>query len=101
MDFGIDLGTTNSAIAVVSNGQVEVIKNNENQEITPSVVQFSESGAVTVGRKPYEHLRLRADGNAHAGFKRQMGKSSDTRSRCRRPEVTRGASDRATEVSAG
>ena len=74
VDFGIDLGTTNSAVAVVSNGQVEVIKNNENSEITPSVIQISETGAVTVGRKPYEHLRIRADNNAHAGFKRQMGK---------------------------
>ena len=74
VDFGIDLGTTNSVIAVVADGQVEVIKNNENQEITPSVVQILESGAVTVGRKPYEHLRIRADGNAVEAFKRQVGK---------------------------
>lgn len=74
VDFGIDLGTTNSAIAVVSNGQAEVIKNNENQDITPSVVQISETGSVTVGRKAYEHLRVSAQRDAQGGFKRQMGK---------------------------
>lgn len=74
IDFGIDLGTTNSSVAVSEGAQVEIIKNNDNQEITPSVVQILASGAVIVGRKAYEHLRSHDDGNAYEGAKRQMGK---------------------------
>ena len=39
--YGIDLGTTNSAIAVFENDQTRVIKNMDNDEVTPSVVLFT------------------------------------------------------------
>jgi molecular chaperone DnaK len=47
---GIDLGTTNSVIATVDNGQPEVIPNAEGQRTTPSVVAFTETGERLVGQ---------------------------------------------------
>jgi molecular chaperone DnaK len=38
IDFGIDLGTTNSSIAVLKGIEPVIIKNNENDDITPSAV---------------------------------------------------------------
>jgi molecular chaperone DnaK len=76
IDFGIDLGTTNSAVAVFADGQVEVIKNNDNQELTPSAVLISAGGAESVGRRAYERLTVFEDQNARSGFKRQMGKQT-------------------------
>jgi molecular chaperone DnaK len=47
---GIDLGTTNSVIATVENGQPEVIPNAEGQRTTPSVVAFTDAGERLVGQ---------------------------------------------------
>ncbi|GAA2086818.1 molecular chaperone DnaK [Actinomadura alba] len=47
---GIDLGTTNSVIATVENGQPEVIPNAEGQRTTPSVVAFTDTGERLVGQ---------------------------------------------------
>ncbi|MBC6458935.1 molecular chaperone DnaK [Actinomadura sp. HBU206391] len=47
---GIDLGTTNSVIATVENGQPEVIANAEGQRTTPSVVAFTDAGERLVGQ---------------------------------------------------
>lgn len=76
IDFGIDLGTTNSAIAVFEHGQVEVIKNNDNQELTPSAVLIRANGAEMVGRRAYVLATVADDENAITGFKRQMGKQA-------------------------
>ena len=46
---GIDLGTTNSAVAVLSGGDPEVIANAEGSRTTPSVVAFAKNGEVLVG----------------------------------------------------
>src|SRR6201747_145961 len=46
---GIDLGTTNSAVAVLSGGEPEVIANAEGARTTPSVVAFAKNGEVLVG----------------------------------------------------
>ena len=43
---GIDLGTTNSAVAVLEGGEPTVIPNAEGQRITPSVVGFSKGGEI-------------------------------------------------------
>lgn len=47
--IGIDLGTTNSAIAVLEGGEPTIIANAEGQRTTPSVVAFSKTGEVLVG----------------------------------------------------
>ena len=46
---GIDLGTTNSVVAVLEGGDPTVIANTEGGRTTPSVVAFSKSGEVLVG----------------------------------------------------
>ena len=48
--IGIDLGTTNSVVAVMSGKDPEVITNEEGARLTPSVVAFDESGEVLVGQ---------------------------------------------------
>lgn len=40
--YGIDLGTTNSSIAIYENGEVRILKNIDGSEITPSVVFLQE-----------------------------------------------------------
>ncbi|HEY0004100.1 MAG TPA: Hsp70 family protein [Pyrinomonadaceae bacterium] len=72
VDFGIDLGTTNSTIGQLMGTEVAVIKNNEGVEYTPSAVYMDKNGALIVGRRAKE--RLESDpANAIAEFKLQMG----------------------------
>jgi len=47
--LGIDLGTTNSAMAVYENGEAKIIANKEGKNTTPSVVAFTDKGEVLVG----------------------------------------------------
>ena len=44
--IGIDLGTTNSCVAVFRKGRVEVIANSQGSRVTPSVVAFTENGRI-------------------------------------------------------
>ena len=48
--IGIDLGTTNSVVAVMEGGQPVVITNTEGSRLTPSVVAFTPSGERLVGQ---------------------------------------------------
>jgi molecular chaperone DnaK len=48
--LGIDLGTTNSCMAVIQDGEITVLKNREGERTTPSVVAFLKGGARLVGR---------------------------------------------------
>ena len=48
--IGIDLGTTNSVVAVMEGGKPAVIINNEGSRLTPSVVGFTKSGERLVGQ---------------------------------------------------
>lgn len=80
IDFGIDLGTTNSVISVSQSGSVETIKNRDNSEITPSLVYFGKGKDENVGLAKRVGLTavgaLRRPGTAihvQAEFKREMG----------------------------
>ena len=73
IDFGIDLGTTNSAIAVAQRGEIEVIDNNQ-EKITPSMVYIDKKGKIHRGKSAANNLTnpLRAADVAYE-FKRVMG----------------------------
>ncbi|MFG2555538.1 Hsp70 family protein [Streptomyces sp. NPDC048581] len=72
IDFGIDLGTTNSAIAVAEDDGVRVIKNNDGWDFTPSAVWLPKEGVSHVGRRARERTENDPD-NAYAEFKLEMG----------------------------
>ena len=72
IDIGIDLVTTNSAIAVTNDGNITIVRNNWNQEITPSCVRVSQGGAITVGKLARDR-QPDDSGNTFSEFKRLMG----------------------------
>lgn len=72
IDYGIDLGTTNSAIAVMNGKSPQVFRNNEGFEYTPSAVSVDSRGSLRVGRRAKERLDDDSE-NAFAEFKLQMG----------------------------
>ena len=47
--IGIDLGTTNSCVAIMENGQPKVIENAEGARTTPSIIAYQEDGEILVG----------------------------------------------------
>lgn len=47
--IGIDLGTTNSCVAIIEGGQPKVIENSEGARTTPSIVSYAEDGEILVG----------------------------------------------------
>ena len=53
---GIDLGTTNSVVAVLEGGEPSVIANSEGQRTTPSVVAFAKNNEVLVGEVAKRHI---------------------------------------------
>ena len=70
--IGIDLGTTNSCVAVMEGGQPTVIANTEGARTTPSVVAFTKAGERLVG----EPAKRQAVTNAErtiSSIKREMG----------------------------
>ena len=74
IDFGIDLGTTNSAIAVLDGVNTQIVKNNDDKDITPSAVYIKKSGEVSVGDRAKNMLeRDNLCDNAFVEFKRRMG----------------------------
>ena len=72
IDYGIHLGTEFAAIAVYDGTRAEVIRNNENFEVTHSVVHLDKNKSLVVGRAAYERLEL-DPGNTFGEFKLQMG----------------------------
>src|SRR6185369_2199365 len=75
--IGIDLGTTNSCVAVVENGEPIVIPNAEGARTTPSIVGFTESGERRVGQVAKRQAVTNAR-NTIYGIKRLMGRPFDS-----------------------
>ena len=69
---GIDLGTTNSAIAVLEGGEPTIIPNAEGSRTTPSVVAFSKTGEVLVGEIAKRQAVTNVD-RTISSVKRHMG----------------------------
>ena len=70
--IGIDLGTTNSCVAVMEGGEAVVIPNAEGNRTTPSVVAFSKSGERMVGQTAKRQAITNPD-RTIASIKREMG----------------------------
>ena len=54
--IGIDLGTTNSCIAVFKNGGIEIIPNKNGEKTTPSLIIIKENGEILLGEETYDFL---------------------------------------------
>ena len=74
--IGIDLGTTNSVVAVMEGGQPTVIANQEGTRTTPSVVAFTKSGERLVGQVAKRQAITNPE-NTMFSIKRFMGRRSD------------------------
>lgn len=74
---GIDLGTTNSAIAVLEGGEPTIIANAEGARTTPSVVAFSKAGEVLVGEIAKRQAVTNVD-RTISSVKRNMGTDWET-----------------------
>ncbi|MBM4091843.1 MAG: Hsp70 family protein [Planctomycetes bacterium] len=76
IDYGIDLGTTNSSIAVLKGTDVEVFKNNDGSEYTPSAVWVDKSDRLIVGRRAKDRF-FDDEENAACEFKLLMGSGTE------------------------
>lgn len=70
--IGIDLGTTNSCVAILEGGTPEVITNIEGERVTPSVVAFTDTGERLVGRLA-KRQAITNPKRTVASIKREMG----------------------------
>jgi len=71
--IGIDLGTTNSCIAIMENGKPKVIENAEGTRTTPSIIAYMEDGEVLVGA-PAKRQAVTNPKNTLYGVKRLIGR---------------------------
>jgi molecular chaperone DnaK len=74
--IGIDLGTTNSCVAVMEGGQPKVLINSSGNRTTPSVVGFTDKGDRLVG-EPARHQQVTNPKNTVFSIKRFMGRRHD------------------------
>ncbi len=78
IEYGIDLGTTNSCIARWQGGNLRIFQNNAQMNVTPSAVLIRKSGQVVVGPRAIVALTSDPD-NVAVEFKRWMGQSERKR----------------------
>ncbi len=71
--IGIDLGTTNSVVAIMEGGQPKVLINSSGNRITPSIVAFTDKGERLVGQ-PAKHQQVTNPKNTIYSIKRFMGR---------------------------
>ena len=74
--IGIDLGTTNSVVAVMDGGEPTVITNTEGSRLTPSVVAFTKTGERLVGQPAKRQATINPE-NTVFSIKRFMGRHND------------------------
>src|SRR3972149_1698892 len=74
--IGIDLGTTNSCVAIMENGKTKVIENAEGTRTTPSIIAYMEDGALLVGG-PAKRQAVPNPTNTLYGVKRLIGRRFD------------------------
>ena len=74
--IGIDLGTTNSCVAVMEGGAPKVIENAEGARTTPSMVAFAKSGEILVGQ-PAKRQAVTNPANTIFAVKRLIGRRFD------------------------
>ncbi len=74
--IGIDLGTTNSCVAVMEGGKAKVIENSEGARTTPSVVAYTEDGEILVGAPAKRQAVTNAKNTVYA-VKRLIGRKFD------------------------
>ncbi|XKM13401.1 molecular chaperone DnaK [Orbaceae bacterium ac157xtp] len=71
--IGIDLGTTNSCIAVMDNGQAKVLENAEGDRTTPSIIAYTQDGEILVGQ-PAKRQAVTNPQNTLFAIKRLIGR---------------------------
>src|SRR5271170_5662274 len=71
--IGIDLGTTNSCVAIMEGGKPKVIENSEGDRTTPSIVAFTKDGEVLVGQSAKRQAVTNPE-NTFYGIKRLIGR---------------------------
>src|ERR671923_2521633 len=74
--IGIDLGTTNSVVAIMEGGEPKVIINEEGSHLTPSVVAFTKEGEVLVGQVAKRQAIINPENTIYS-IKRFMGRRWD------------------------
>src|SRR6202007_3056162 len=74
--IGIDLGTTNSCVAIMENGQPKVIENAEGARTTPSIIAYQEDGEILVGAPAKRQAVTNAKHTVFA-VKRLIGRKFD------------------------
>ena len=74
--IGIDLGTTNSVVAVIEGGEPKVIPNEEGSRVTPSVVAFTKTGEILVGHVAKRQAITNPENTIYS-IKRFMGRRYD------------------------
>ncbi|HEX4388259.1 MAG TPA: molecular chaperone DnaK [Steroidobacteraceae bacterium] len=74
--IGIDLGTTNSCVAIMEGGKPRVIENSEGDRTTPSIVAFTKDGEVVVGQ-PAKRQAVTNPQNTLFAIKRLIGRKFD------------------------
>ncbi len=75
--IGIDLGTTNSCVAVMEGGEPVVIANSEGSRTTPSIIAFAESGERLVGQQAKRQAVTNPENTLYA-IKRLIGRKFDS-----------------------
>jgi len=74
--IGVDLGTTNSCVAIMENGEPKVITNSEGKRTTPSIIGFTNGGERKIGDPAKRQAVTNPDKTVHS-IKRFMGTSYD------------------------